>query len=63
MCMYMYVSYEIVLRSQTKESLAAFYSVVLFNYLFILFIYLSISWNKDKCIICVIWNCSMNANV
>ena len=40
MCMYMYVSYEIVLRSQTKESLAAFYSVVLFNYLFILFIYL-----------------------
>ena len=30
--MYMYVSYEIVLRSQTKESLAAIYSVVLFIY-------------------------------
>ena len=38
--MYMYVSYEIVLRSQTKESLAAIYSVVLFIYLFINLFYL-----------------------
>ena len=51
--MYMYVSYEIVLRSQTKESLAAFCLFCFF--LFInLFIYLFISWNKDKCIICVL---------
>ena len=40
MYMYMYVSYEIVLRSQTKESLAAFYSVVLFIYIFIYLFYL-----------------------
>ena len=33
--MYMYVSYEIVLRSQTKESLAAFCLFCLFAYLLI----------------------------